>query len=198
MKAMDGISLLRQNLSRHIQLTDAEFTRIAAAAEPRHLRKKEFLLQAGEVCRHECFVTKGCLRSYYIDKEGEEHVLFFAMEDWWVSDLASFVTGTPAFLYIDALEDTDVLLIEKNRKEQLYLDVPKFERAYRIMVQIAFAHLQRRLVVSMSETADQRYLELIQRYPNLEQRVPQHQIASYLGISAEFLSKIRRRLQDSQ
>jgi CRP-like cAMP-binding protein len=189
-------SLIRNNISRHVSLTDAEFGHFTTLLKARTLKKRELLLRAGEVCVCEGFVNRGCLRVYNIDGSGSEHVLYFATEDWWVADIASFVAQSPASLNIEAIEESEVLLIDKASKEKLYVEIPKFERLFRILTQRTHVALQQRLIAVMSQTADERYLDLKARYPEIEKRVPQHQIASYLGISPEFLSKIRKRLAE--
>ncbi|HRI59792.1 MAG TPA: Crp/Fnr family transcriptional regulator, partial [Saprospiraceae bacterium] len=160
----------------------------------RRLKKKEFLLRAGEVCRYESFVLKGCLRNYYLDDKGDEHILQFSVEDWWTSDLYSLLTQTPATQFIDALEDSSVALFDKDDLERLYHQVPKFERFFRIMLQNAFIAQQQRILQNIGSTGEERYLAFRKKYPSLEQRLPQHQIASFLGITPEFLSKIRGKL----
>lgn len=186
--------LLLQNIARHIHLEPDESRFFTSVIQVRHLRKKEFLLQAGEVCRYECFVLKGCLRNYYLDNKGDEHILQFSVEDWWTSDLYSLLTQTPSAQFIDALEDSILVMIEKDDLERLYRQVPKFERFFRIMLQNAFIAQQQRILQNIGSTAEERYLAFREKYPTLELRLPQHQIASYLGITPEFLSKIRGKL----
>lgn len=184
--------LIRSHISRYIQLSEEEFNHFISLTKHRKLRKKQYLLQAGDVCRYESFVLKGCLRAYSADDKGQEHVVQFAIEDWWIADLHSFLTQTPAAYHIDALEDSELLQLDKASLETLYRDLPQFERFFRIMIQNAFIASQQRIAAAISETAEQRYLHFIQKYPLLGQRVPQHQIAAYLGITPEFLSRIRK------
>lgn len=188
--------LLEAGLSRHIQLTDEEKELLWQAVTLRKYRKRQYVLQAGDVCRHENFVVSGCLRAYYIDDAGTEHIIMFAVEDWWTSDLLSFLTQTPSKLNIDALEDTEVLQIEHLALQTLYLKIPKLERFFRIMMQNAYIAQQQRILFNISKTAKERYLYFIEKYPKLEQRLPQHQIAAYLGITPEFLSQIRKQLSE--
>lgn len=188
--------LLEAGLSRHIQLTDEEKELLWQAVTVRKYRKRQYVLQAGDVCRHENFVVSGCLRAYYIDDAGTEHIIMFAVEDWWTSDLLSFLTQTPSKLNIDALEDTEVLQIEHLALQTLYLKIPKLERFFRIMMQNAYIAQQQRILFNISKTAKERYLYFIEKYPKLEQRLPQHQIAAYLGITPEFLSQIRKQLSE--
>ncbi|MGV3596310.1 MAG: Crp/Fnr family transcriptional regulator [Bacteroidota bacterium] len=188
--------LLEAGLSRHIQLTDEEKELLWQSVTLRKYRKRQYVLQAGDVCRHENFVVSGCLRAYYVDDAGTEHIIMFAVEDWWTSDLLSFLTQTPAQLNIDALEDAEVLQIERSALEALYHKIPKLERFFRIMMQNAFIAQQQRILFNISKTAKERYLYFIEKYPKLEQRLPQHQIAAYLGITPEFLSQIRKQLSE--
>lgn len=184
--------LILQNVSRHITLTEGETKFFTSLLKHRALRKKQYLLQAGDVSRFENFVTRGLLRAYTVDAKGHEHIAMFAMEGWWTSDLYSFLTNAPATQHIDALEDSEVLSIEKSDLELLYREVPKFERFFRILLQNAFVANQNRILASISQTAEQQYLAFIQKYPSLEQRIPQHQIASFLGITPETISRIRK------
>lgn len=183
--------LILQNISRHIQLTPEETNYFTSLLKQRTLKKKQFLLHAGDVWRFEGFVTSGCLRTYEIDQKGQEHIIQFAFEDWWTGDMASFVTGQPANYTIDALEDSTVLLIEKSLLEQLYVKVPQFERFFRIILQNAFVAMQRRISSNLLLSGEERYHDFQARYPQFEQRLPLKQIAAYLGITPESLSRIR-------
>jgi CRP-like cAMP-binding protein len=188
------LRLILENISRHIDLNEDEAEYFISLLRQRTVRKREFLLQSGDIARYETFIVKGLLRAYTVDKSGYEHVVMFASEGWWISDLYSFLTQTPGSQNIDALEDTEVLQIEKRDLEKLYLEVPKFDRFFRILLQNAFVANQQRILASISQTAEEQYLAFIRKYPSLEQRVPQHQVASYLGITPETISRIRRSL----
>jgi CRP-like cAMP-binding protein len=183
-----------KNISQHIQLDDGEVDYFLSLLQPRTIKRKEYLLRPNEVCKYESFITKGCLRTYTIDNTGLEHIVMFAVEDWWTGDLYSFLTQTPGNFIIDALEDTDLLQISKSDLEKLYEEVPKFERFFRIILQNAFVAQQQRINQNLSFTAEERYLHFIKKYPQLEQRLQQKQVAAYLGITPEFLSMIRRKL----
>ncbi|HYV55009.1 MAG TPA: Crp/Fnr family transcriptional regulator [Chitinophagaceae bacterium] len=185
---------IRTNITRHIQLHDDEFSYFTSLLKAKRLRKKQFLLEEGEICRFECFVNEGCLRQYHLGDDGQEHIIQFAITDWWIGDQYSFLTGLPSQCFIDALEDSDVLLLEKSSLEQLYHTVPKFERFFRIAFQKSYVALQRRILASISQSAEERYLEFIRTYPEIGQKVPQRQIAAYLGIKPESLSRLRKQL----
>lgn len=186
--------IIRQNISRHIRLEEEEFKYFTSQLKRKIIRKKQFLLIEGDVCSFECFVNSGCLRQYHLDDSGKEHIIQFAVSDWWIGDQYSFITGLPSQYFIDALEDSEVLLIEKSALENVYKKVPKFERFFRIAFQNSYVALQRRILSGISQTAEERYMSFINSYPEIEQRVPQHQVASYLGIKPESLSRLRKQI----
>jgi CRP-like cAMP-binding protein len=188
---------IRSNIARYVTLDDDEFDLFASMLRRRRLERKDPLLRPGEICAFEGFVDVGCLRVFSSDTRGADHVLYFAPEDWWVADIRSFVSETPAELGIDALEASEVLLIDRTNKERLYAAVPKFERLFRMMTQRALVSLQHRLIATMEQTAEARYRDFKRRYPGLEGRIPQYQIAAYLGVCPEFLSRLRRRREPS-
>jgi len=177
----------------HIPLSEEEEKRFISLIKAAVIPNKSTILGSGEVCRHEYFVNKGCLRAYYLDDNGFEHTVQFALEGWWISDLFSLITGEPAWLIIDALEESEVFQLERNDLEDLYLSVPKFERFFRIKMRNAFVAQQRRIVDSM-RSAEARYISFVTKYPSIEQRVHQKIVATYLGITPEFLSTLRKRL----
>ena len=181
-------------VSKCIELNEKELDYFHSLLKFKKIKKKQFLLKAGEVCDFEGYVNKGCVRVYFIDEKGAEVDLFFAVEDWWVSDLASFTNQKPADLFIQTIEDCEILMIDYRSKEKLFEKVPKFERMFRIMMQRSYDNTIRRLISTISQPAEERYLAFIKKYPTIPQRVPQHLIAAYLGISPEFLSKVRKKL----
>jgi len=189
---------LREHIRQRIPLTDEELLLCTSLMVPKRIRKDSYLVQEGEHAKYLAFVTKGCLRSYAIDKKGEEHIVQFAVEGWWISDLYSFLTGKEASYFIDALEDSDVLLIDAPSYEKLCETVPKFERYFRILLQNNYIATHRRVVASISLSAEEQYLQMLQESPALVQRVAQRHIASYLGITPEALSRIRNRIARHQ
>ena len=186
--------ILKQNIGRHVAFTEAEFEAFRSRFRVRKVAKKEYLLKRGEVCRFEGFVTEGCFRLFSTDAEGADAVLHFAIRDWWVADIDSFANGTPAELSIQALEDSEVLIIDKADKERLYAEVPKVEQLFRIMTQKTLVALQRRMIRNHTLSAEERYLHFLSAYPDTARRLTNLHIASYLGITHEFVSKIRRKL----
>jgi CRP-like cAMP-binding protein len=181
-------------ISRYANFTDDEIAYFNAILQHKTFAKKSFMLQEGEICKFEAFIKKGCIRTYYIDHNGTEVTLQFAIENWWVSDIASFHEQKPSRMFIETLEDCELLLLTPETKEKLLTRVPKFERMFRLMVQRNLTRLQERLFQTIATTAVEKYLDFIERYPTIPQRVAQHYIASYLGFSPEFLSKVRTKL----
>lgn len=186
--------ILKEHILKHIFISDKELTDFCNLFQTETIRKKTFLLREGEVCKFEGFVTKGLFRVYHIDNNGFEQVLYFAIENWWITDIDSFTNEKPSRLYIEALEDSEVLLISTKDKEFAYNNIPKIEKLFRVMTQKTHIALQRRMIDNLSKTADQRYIDFIEKYPQLFQRLTNLQIAAYLGVSHEFLSKIRKKI----
>jgi CRP-like cAMP-binding protein len=181
-------------VSKYITLTEEQTEYFHSLLKHRIVKKKNFLLQEGEICDFEAFILKGCIRSYYLNKEGVETILLFAVEEWWVSDLTSFSERKPSNLFIETVEDSELLSIDYKNKSLLFEKVPAFERMFRLLVQRSLSVLQQRFYASVSQTAEERYLHFLEKYPLIAQRVPQHQIARYIGVSPEFLSKVRSTL----
>jgi CRP-like cAMP-binding protein len=186
--------MIIDHVLRRIELTAAEQAHFVSLLKVRKLLPRQYLVQQGEVCRHESYVCKGFLRSFYVDQKGNDHTLHFAMEDWWITDSTSFHLQVPATRNIVALEASVLLQIEKDDLEQLYKDIPAFERFWRILEQKGGIAQDQRILNAISMTGAERYEALITKYPTLEQRMPQRHIASYLGITPVFLSQIRKQL----
>ena len=182
------------HISRYIQLTTGEQSVFLSKVKFRKYLKGQFVVQNGDICRQESFVLSGCLKTFYIDNDGHEHIVMFAIEDWWTADLGSFISQSPADLNVQCLEDSELIQISYNDLQQLYIEIPKLERFFRIIIQNAFVAAQKRIINNLSLPAMERYIRFRDQYPKIEQRVPQYMIASYLGITKEFLSKIRAQL----
>ena len=180
--------------NRMIPLNNEEKDLVTAKFHPHLFLKKQFALQHGDVCEYFCFVVRGCLRLYKVDEKGTTHVLQFAIDNYWISDLSSFHKRAPSKFEIDALEDTVVLRISYDDLIDLYIKAPKFDRIFRVLLENHFMHEQERLGQLFSSTAEERYQFFIENHPRLVTRLSQVQIASYLGITPEFLSRIRNRL----
>jgi CRP-like cAMP-binding protein len=186
--------LLHRHIGKRVALTEEEFDLCCRFFTPRKVRKNQFLLQQGEVCRHLAFVNKGCLREYSVDHKSEEHVIQFAIRDWWIADLTSFLSGLPSTQYIDALQDSEVLILERESRENLVEAIPKMERFFRLLLESKYVASVKRINDSLSESAERRYLSFLAMYPSLVEHVPQRDIASYLGITPQSLSRIRKEL----
>lgn len=187
-----------KNISRFITLTPEEEKIYENLLTLQKFPKKTHLLREGEICQFEGFIKEGCIRTYYLDENGFEVTLLFAVEDWWITDIDSFNNKTASKIFIETLEDTEIYMLTPETKEELLQKVPKFERAFRMMMQRYVVTLQNRLVNTISQPATDRYLEFIRVYPTIPQRVAQYYIASYLGVSKEFVSTIRKRLANKQ
>lgn len=177
-----------------IELTKEEELTIASAYKLYAIQKKEFFIKEGSLCKLQGFVVGGTFRVFYNDKKSLEHVLYFAFKDWWIGDIAAFYDDNPTKLNAQAMEDSWILVIGREETEQLFKDVPKLERLFRIIAQRTLSVLQKRFFLTVSANAEDRYEELINRHPGIEQLVPQRHIASYLGILPESLSRIKKQL----
>ena len=186
--------VLFKAINEKVSLSEEEQETCKAFFTFKKLRKKQYLLQQDDVCKYTAFVEKGALRAYTIDDKGYEHIIQFALEGWWISDIYSFLTGEPSSYNIEALEETELLLLTKTTNEEMLEKVAKMERYFRILSQKSLVALQRRLIGSLSQSAEEKYTKLVTSYPDIIQRVPQHMIASYLGITPETLSRIRKQM----
>lgn len=182
------------NIKEIVTLSDNDCYFILDAFNPKELAKKEILLNTGEISNHMRFIFKGCLRVYHINEKGQEYVVQFGIKTWWVNDLYSYLTNTPSKYAIQALVPTIVLQIHKDKLEELFNKVPTLERFFRIKMQNAYVANQNYTLKSISEPAESRYLNFIKKYRDIEQTVPQYMVASYLGISPEHLSTVRKNL----
>lgn len=183
--------LILKNISKHISLTPDEEACFVGLLKQKQVSKKDFILKEGQICKEINFVESGTLRAFYLDKTGKESTIMFAVADWWVTDMFCFVNEQAAMLNIEAIEDSCILQLQKEDLDRLYLSVPKFERFFRIIMQNAYIREQLRVIQELSLSAEERYHNFLIKYPKVAQQVKQKQIASYLGITPEFLSMIR-------
>lgn len=185
---------LFKSIREKVALTPAEMELCKTFFIPKKLRKKQSLLQEGDVCIYNAFVEKGILRSFSIDEKGNEHIVQFAIEGWWITDLASFLTNSNSIYTIEALEDSELLLLTTEARDALMNQIPMFERYQRLLLQNAYIANQARINSALTETAEDKYLNLGKAYPGIVKRVPQHMLASYLGFTPETLSRVRKQI----
>ena len=176
----------------YLTLNDEERAQLSGRVVERRIKRRQFVLQEGDVCRHYTFVVAGCLKLYGVDKKGAEHILQFAAESDWISDIGSFHAERPSQLYIEAIEPAVILQLEKPDLIYLYRHYPKFDRNFRVIIENKFVELQQRVLQNISSTAEERYRSFLSQYSGLAHRLPNTQIAAYIGITPEFLSKIRK------
>ncbi|MEO1448960.1 MAG: Crp/Fnr family transcriptional regulator [Bacteroidota bacterium] len=186
-------SPLLTHITQHIPLTPSEEARVLEAITERQIKRKSLLLRSGEACRHLYFVLEGSLRAFFINPDGKESTVMFALPDWWITDMPCFVRQTAAMVSIEALEDSKILQIGYADLQKLYEMVPAFERLFRILMQNAYVREQLRVLDNLSLTTLERYDRFVQKYPQLVSRITQKQIASYLGVTPEFLSSVIRK-----
>ena len=175
-----------QNIAKHISLTPEEETLFLSKTETKQFKAKTILLSAGEVATCTYFVNSGILRSFNINDNIIEHVLHFACEGWWIGDMYSYISGKPGNLFLEVLEDAEVVIISKENQQQLYQEIPKLERFFRILAENSLVSHQERLMDNLSLTAEERFEKFCSKYPTLIQKVPQKQIASFIGVTPEF------------
>jgi CRP-like cAMP-binding protein len=183
-----------QTLKTKVDFSEEDLGAIKKHLTPKKLRKKQYLLQEGDVCKFIAFVEKGALRSYTIDEKGTERIIQFALEGWLISDLYSFLTSEPASYTIDAIDDCELVLINKTAHEELLKTLPKYETWIRLQITGAYIALQKRLTSIISLSLEERYEGFTFIYPHIVQRVPQHMIASYMGLTPETLSRVRKKM----
>jgi CRP-like cAMP-binding protein len=187
-------SLILQNVLKHISLTSQEKQHFTSVLKYKEISRKDFLLKEGQVAKHINFIHSGALKAYYLDAKMDENIIMLAVDDWWITDMYSFAMNKPAMQFISAIEDSIVFQLGRSDFDKLFERIPAFERFFRILMQNAYIREQLRVIQNLSLPAEERYLNFINKYPHLVQRVTQKQIASYIGVSPEFLSAMRKRI----
>lgn len=190
----DPYQLILKNISKQVQLNENELKLFCSKFHLTKLKPKEALVEIGEVCSRTWFVNSGCLRSFALDSNGVEHTVSFAPQDWWIGEMYSYISGEPATMKIEAIEASEVLCIEKVDYEELFEKIPKLERVFRKLLERSVVAHQRRLIDSLSKTAEERYINFTKKFPTLVNTVPQKQIASFIGVTPEFFSKMKAKL----
>lgn len=192
-----NIEPLIDYFSSYIPLSEEEILGLESAFVERRIKRRQFILQEGDVCKLNSFIVGGCFRMYMVDENGKEHNLQFAVENWWIGDIGSFHSGEPSRLYIEAMENSTILQIKKEDQLKLFVEHPKFNRIFRIFTENALVSCQRRILQNISSSAEERYLDFVKRFPFFFNRISNVQIASFLGVTPEFLSTIRKKISKS-
>lgn len=188
------IQPLLNYIANYIVLTKEEQAFLISKVTHRKYLKNQYIVQQGDICNYECYIIKGCTKTFYLDREGQEHIIMFSIEDWWASDMGSFITQSPADFNVQCIENTELIMFSYDIVEELYEKIPKLERFFRKIIEKGFVASQKRIVRNFSLTAKERYLYFKNQYPKIEKRIPQYMLASYLGITKEFLSKIKKQV----
>ncbi|MBL4625371.1 MAG: Crp/Fnr family transcriptional regulator [Flavobacteriales bacterium] len=187
-----NIKPIIEHFSNYLALGDSEISELQSKLIEKKVKRRQFILQEGDVCRHYTFVVNGCFKMYKVDNKGQEHNLQFSIESGWIADIGSFYSNKPSELYIEALEQSTIFQLDKPDLFHLFTNYPKFDRNFRVLIENAFIGLQKRVLQNISSTAEERYLDFLKNYPDLFNRISNVQIASYIGVTPEFLSKIRK------
>lgn len=188
-------SNITNHLKHYINPTEQDLQLFYACLNTIAVDKGKFLLQPGTQVKHEYFVVEGCLKAYYLDEKGHRHIIQFAIENWWIGDFEAFYNSVPSRLYIETIEQSTLLSINYDRLQELYITAPIFERYFRLLITNAFISQQKRILSSLEKDTKERYVEFCKSYPNIEDRIPDYEIANYLGVSPESLSRIRSKLK---
>jgi CRP-like cAMP-binding protein len=180
-----------------IPLKEEEKLIVEDIFKERRIKRRQFILQEGDICNQNTFIIEGCFRTYTVDDKGKEHNLQFSVENWWVGDIGSFHSEKPSRLYIEAIENSIILQCKKEDQIKLFVKYPKFNQIFRVLAENAIVSMQNRIILNISSTAEERYLDFVERFPNFFNRISNVQIASYLGVTPEFLSAIRKKISES-
>jgi CRP-like cAMP-binding protein len=189
------LDIFKNHIKKFVEISDEEFAGIIAFFKVQQVKKKENLIVEGKVCRYNYFVLRGCLRLFFIKEKGIEQTTEFAIENWWMTDNISYEHRRPTHFYIQAVEDSEILKIDRDSHEQLVVTFPKMERYFRFVYQRAYASTQMRMKYLYDLTKEESFHHLVEHHPDFVQRIPQHLIASYLGFTPEYLSEIRKKIR---
>lgn len=189
---MQALEFLKSHIQRRVPMTPQELDALASAFTLKKIKKRQFLIQPNFVTKHRSFVYKGALRSYVIAPDGTDNTIQFAVEDWWISDVNSYLYQKPATMFVVAMEDSEIFQVEYETEVQLKQANHKFETFFRIGAERTAAYHQRRIISTLTRTAEERYTDFLDTYPTLVNRLPQYVLASYLGMTTQFLSRIRK------
>ena len=190
---MNNYDSILKNISRYVTLTKEEEQKLISIIKTTRIKKRQYIIQPGFVCQYRSYIVEGAFRVFHLDEEGKEHTVSIGIEDWFVTDFYSYISQTPATNYAEALEDSIIFQMKYEDIENLCKEIHALSEYFRLTTEKAFAYSRKRVISNISKTAEERYSEYIEKYPHIANRVPQYVLASYLGISAEFLSKIRTR-----
>jgi CRP-like cAMP-binding protein len=190
---MSDYSSFREHVLSRIPFTEEELNEFCDSFKAVRIKKRQFIEQPGFLARHRYFVVEGAFRAYVIGDEGQEHTIQFAIEDWWISDYNSYIFQQPATMFIVALEDSLILEIDYDSEQRLKNSRYKFETFFRILAENTAAYMARRVITNLTKTAEQRYEIFLEKYPNIVRKVPQYALASFLGMTTEYLSKLRHK-----
>jgi CRP-like cAMP-binding protein len=195
MSKMDSIAIsqFKNHINNKVVLEENEFQELTSFFRMVKVKKRQFIIQPNFIAPHRNYVLQGAFRAYVVGEEGEEHTIQLAIEDWWISDYNSYIYQKPATMFVVALEDSVLLQIEHEKEQQLKSLNHKYETFFRITAERSTAFMQRRIITNLTKTAEERFNEFEERYPNLSRRIPQYVIASYLGMTTEYLSKLRNK-----
>lgn len=185
---------ITKHINNHINPTENDIQLFNAVLNEIAVTKGQFLLKPGTNVKHEHFVVKGCLKAYYLDDKGNKHIIQFAIENWWIGDFDAFYNQVPSKLYIEAIEDSHLLSINYDSLQKIYDEAPIFERYFRILNTQAFISQRKRILSTLEKNTQERYIEFCTSYPNIEDRVANYDIANYLGVTPENLSRVRKKL----
>jgi len=189
------LSALIAHISKYVSLSDSDIQAIYKHTEPVNVKKKDYLLKEGQICRSNYFVAEGCLRMFFINEKGSEQITQFAIEHWWLADYMSFTMQSASKFNIQAIEGSVLIALDHHKQEELLKEVPQLERYFRLMMQRAYAAMQQRFKFLYDFSKEDSYLHFVNNFPGFVQRVPQYMLASYLGFTPEYLSEIRKKIR---